>query len=90
MFSVGLSEVVLIAVVALVVLKPNDWPELLYKLGRIWRRVHLFIARWRHRVDEWMMAQELEELSQAAYQAMQKKEALLERTITDEKERSHG
>lgn len=54
MFDIGFSELVLIAVVALVAIGPEDLPEMLFKLGRAVRQGKMFIGNIRNQYAEIM------------------------------------
>ena len=42
MFSIGFFEIILIFVVAVILLKPEDWPNLLRQGGRLFKRIRIF------------------------------------------------
>lgn len=54
MFDVGFSEVLLIAVVALVAIGPEDLPGMLFRLGRMTRQVRLFMNNIRNQYADIM------------------------------------
>lgn len=36
MFGIGFMEIIIIAIAAIVIIKPNDWPALIRKMGRLY------------------------------------------------------
>lgn len=60
MFDIGLSEILLIAIVALIAIGPEDLPEVLFKLGRLTRQISIFVNGIRNQYSEIMHEAELE------------------------------
>jgi len=54
MFDIGFSEVLLIAVIALVAIGPKDLPEILFRLGRLVRRAKIFMGGIRDQFSDVM------------------------------------
>ena len=42
MFSIGFFEIILIFVLAVILLKPEDWPALLRQAGRLFKRIRIY------------------------------------------------
>ena len=85
MFSIGYSEIVLILVVALVVLKPEDWPNLLYSLGRFFRSLQIFFNHGTRAIHQVIEDVELEEIRKKALKNAEKSEKSLSTSQTLEK-----
>ena len=64
MFDVGFSEIVLIAVVALVVVGPEKLPKLARTLGALVGRVRGYVATVKGEVEREMQFEELKKLQQ--------------------------
>lgn len=60
MFDIGFSEVLLIAVVALVAIGPEDLPGILFRLGRMMRQVRMFMGNLRDQYSEIMHEAEVD------------------------------
>lgn len=59
MFEIGASEILLIAIVALIAIGPQDLPEILFRLGRLMRRVRMTLNGLRDQYSEIMHDAEL-------------------------------
>ncbi|HYD67650.1 Sec-independent protein translocase protein TatB [Azospirillum sp.] len=69
MFDIGWSEIMVIAVVALVIIGPKDLPSAIYTLGK-WVRKARFVARdFQTHIDDMMREAELDELKKQALKA---------------------
>jgi sec-independent protein translocase protein TatB len=60
MFDIGLSEILLIAVVAIVAIGPEDMPEALFRFGRFIRQVKIFLSGLQNQYSEIMHEAELQ------------------------------
>lgn len=60
MFDIGFSEVILIAVVALVAIGPEDLPGMLFRLGRMMRQLRMFMGNIRDQYSEIMHEAEVD------------------------------
>jgi sec-independent protein translocase protein TatB len=54
MFDIGFSEIMLIAVVALVAIGPKDLPDILFRAGRMTRRAKIFLGGIRDQFSDVM------------------------------------
>ena len=45
MFDIGFSEIILIAIVALLVTDPKDLPDIMFKAGRFFRQFKMIMGR---------------------------------------------
>ena len=59
MFEIGASEILLIAIVALIAIGPKDLPEILFRLGRLTRRIRMMLGGLRDQYSEIMHEAEL-------------------------------
>lgn len=62
MFDIGSTELLLIAIVAIVVIGPRDLPRALYKLGQIMGKARGMARHFRTGIDAMVREAELEEL----------------------------
>lgn len=62
MFDIGSSELLMIAVVAIVVIGPKDLPRALYKLGQIVGKARSMSRHFRSGIDVMMREVEMEEM----------------------------
>ena len=62
MFDIGSTELLLIAIVAIVVIGPRDLPRALYKLGQIVGKARGMARHFRTGIDAMVREAELEEL----------------------------
>lgn len=60
MFEIGFSEIVLIAIVALLVTDPKDLPNIMFKAGRFFRKIKIISGRVTNTVSEVMHELEVE------------------------------
>ena len=60
MFDLGFSEIILIAVVALVAVGPEDLPGILFRTGRFMRQVRMFMNGVRDQYADIMHEAEVE------------------------------
>jgi sec-independent protein translocase protein TatB len=54
MFDIGFSEILLVAVAALIAIGPKDLPEMLFKFGRFMRQVRIFVGDIRNQYSDIM------------------------------------
>lgn len=66
MFSIGLLEIIVVLVVALVVLKPTDWPILLYKAGHFFKKIRIISHHFQRSIEQIMTEAELDDLKKTA------------------------
>lgn len=59
MFEIGASEILLIAIVALIAIGPKDLPDILFRLGRLVRRARIMGNSLRDQYSEIMHEAEL-------------------------------
>lgn len=62
MFDIGSSELLMIAIVAIVVIGPKDLPRALYKLGQIVGKARAMSRHFRSGIETMMREAEMEEL----------------------------
>jgi sec-independent protein translocase protein TatB len=62
MFDIGSSELLMIAIVAIVVIGPKDLPRALYKLGQIMGKARAMSRHFRSGIDTMIREVEMEEL----------------------------
>jgi sec-independent protein translocase protein TatB len=62
MFDIGSTELLLIAIVAIVVIGPRDLPRALYKLGQIMGKARGMARHFRTGIDAMVREAEMEEL----------------------------
>jgi len=62
MFNIGLPELFVIVVVALLVIGPNDIPKVMHGLGRIVRRLQYVRYAFTQQFDDFLQTHDLEEL----------------------------
>ena len=63
MFDIGWSEMALIAVVSVVVIGPEDMPRMLYKLGKVTRKIKTFTGDIQKSLDNIVRDVEVDELA---------------------------
>ena len=54
MFDIGFSEILLVAIAALIAIGPKDLPDVLFRLGRFSRQVKMFVGGVRNQYSEIM------------------------------------
>lgn len=69
MFDFGWSELLIIAVVALVVIGPKDLPQAIYGIGKWVRKARLVAREFQGHMDDMMREAELDELRKQALKA---------------------
>jgi len=69
MFDIGWSELMLLAVVALVVIGPKDLPQAIYHLGKWVRKARLVARDFQGHLDDMMREAELDDLRKQALKA---------------------
>ncbi|WP_448187711.1 Sec-independent protein translocase protein TatB [Azospirillum sp. sgz301742] len=69
MFDIGWSELMVIAVVALVVIGPKDLPQAIYGIGKWVRKARLVARDFQGHIDEMMREAELDDLRKQALKA---------------------
>lgn len=62
----GWPELLLIAVIALIVIGPQDLPKLMYKLGHGFRRLQYIRYAFSHQFDQFMKEQEFKDMQDEA------------------------
>ena len=62
MFDIGWSEIVVIALVAVLVIGPKDIPNILYQVGRFFRRLQYMRFAMSQQFDELLKSGDIEEL----------------------------
>ncbi|HQS84573.1 MAG: hypothetical protein B7Y25_06700 [Alphaproteobacteria bacterium 16-39-46] len=60
MFSIGFFEIILIFVIAVILLKPEDWPNLLHQGGRLFKRIRIFSHHLQRSFDAALEASEIQ------------------------------
>ena len=60
MFDIGFSELLVIGVAALIAIGPKDLPDVLFRLGRVTRRVKIFLGGIRDQYADIMHEAEVE------------------------------
>ncbi len=66
MFGIDWSELMIIAVVALVVIGPKDLPQTIYGVGKWVRKARLMAREFQGHIDDMMREAELDDLRQQA------------------------
>ncbi len=61
MFDIGFSELLLVAIAALVAIGPKDMPQVLFKMGRMARQARIFLNGFRDQYSQVMHDVELEQ-----------------------------
>jgi len=69
MFDIGWSELMIIAVVALVVIGPKDLPQAIYAIGKWVRKARLVARDFQGHLDDMMREAELDDLRKQALKA---------------------
>ena len=69
MFDIGWSEILLIAVVALVAIGPKELPRVLFEAGKWFRRIRLVAGEFQRHFTDIMHEAELDELRKQAQAA---------------------
>lgn len=69
MFDIGWSELMVIALVALVVIGPKDLPQAIYAVGKWVRKARLVARDFQGHLDEMMREAELDDLRKQALKA---------------------
>ncbi len=54
MFDIGFSEILLVAIAALIAIGPKDLPDVLFRMGRFSRQVKMFVGGVRNQYSEIM------------------------------------
>lgn len=80
MFDIGWTELMVIAVVALVVIGPKDLPKAIYSIGKFVRKARGVAREFQHHVDDMMREAELDELRN---QALKARDLNLSRIVED-------
>ena len=60
------SEIIIIFAVALIVLKPKDWPILLYKAGQLFKKIRIISLHFHKAIEHLMTEAELDDLKKTA------------------------
>jgi Sec-independent protein translocase protein TatA len=61
MMDLGWAEIVLILILALIFIRPEELPGILYKAGRLWRRIQFTLHQWRNDLGAIMHEAEVDE-----------------------------
>ena len=69
MFDVGFSEILLIAVVALIVIGPERLPKVARTLGHLFGRLQRYVAEVKADIDREMQMEELKKLQASMHEA---------------------
>lgn len=85
MFDFGLPELIVIALITLLVVGPQDIPRVMFKIGRFMRAVSSQWSRVRDSLGDMMHEAELEEYRQQAKNMRQEIEDDLAQTFEPEK-----
>lgn len=80
MFDIAWSELMVIAVVALVVIGPKDLPKTIYTLGKWVRKARLVARDFQGHLDDMMREAELDELRK---EALKVRDANLQKMVED-------
>ena len=78
MVSIGFFELVVVGGVALVVLKPEDWPVLFRKIGALLRMVKTFQTELKKSYTPLIEEIKIQEFSRDAQEKSEKKEPLVQ------------
>lgn len=90
MFDIGFSELLLIAVVAIVAIGPEDLPEALFRMGRFMRQVKMFMGGIRDQYSEIMHEAEMAHYRKKIDQDLLGETKTDTPVIEDKKEESNG
>lgn len=63
-FGISFSEVIILAALALIVLGPQDFPKILYQMGRFMRYIQNISHEFKQSVDDIVHEQEIIRLKQ--------------------------
>ena len=69
MFDIGFSEILVIAVVALIVIGPERLPKVARSLGHLFGRLQRYVAEVRADIDREMQMEELKKLQSSMQEA---------------------
>lgn len=78
MFDVSFSELMVIAVVALIVIGPEKLPKVARTLGALTGRMHRYLAQVKEEVNREVRFQELQQLQQEIQETANKSQARLQ------------
>lgn len=59
--DLGWPEIVLILILGLIFIRPDELPSILYKAGRLWRRIQFTLHQWRNDLGAIMHEAEVDE-----------------------------
>lgn len=79
MFDVSFSELMVIAVIALIVIGPEKLPKVARSLGALTGRMQRYVAQVKEEVNREVRFQELQQLQQEIQETVTKTEATLQR-----------
>jgi sec-independent protein translocase protein TatB len=71
MFDIGFSEILVIAIVALIVIGPERLPKVARTLGHLFGRLQRYVAEVRADIDREMQMEELKKLQSSIQEAAQ-------------------
>jgi sec-independent protein translocase protein TatB len=81
MFDVSFSELLVIAVVALLVIGPEKLPKVARTLGALMGRMQRYVAQVKEEVNREVRFEELQKLQQEIKQAVEQESAALQTSI---------
>lgn len=83
MFDVSFSELIVIAVVALIVIGPEKLPKVARTLGALTGRMQRYVAQVKEEVNREVRFQELQQLQQEIQETATKTEAKIQSSLQD-------
>jgi sec-independent protein translocase protein TatB len=61
-FGIGLSELLILLILALLVIGPEDLPKFLYQMGKIWQKIRQTIAEFQNNFENTLHEQEIQQM----------------------------
>jgi sec-independent protein translocase protein TatB len=83
MFDVGFSEILLIAVVALIVIGPERLPKVARTIGHLFGRLQRYVAEVKADIDREMQMEELKKLQSSMHEAARSVEKSVSEDMRD-------
>ncbi len=83
MFDIGFSEILVIAIVALIVIGPERLPKVARTLGHLFGRLQRYVAEVRADIDREMQMEELKKLQSSIQEAAQSVEKSVNEGMRD-------
>lgn len=83
MFDVSFSELIVIAVVALIVIGPEKLPKVARTLGAIAGRMQRYVAQVKEEVNRDLRFQELQQLQQEIQETVTKTKEIIQTSVQD-------